>query len=563
MGPVSLELKPDRLLLDSNFDGYKLSLQEIPTFRKKLDVPIDPSHLTTSQYSLLHTKLFGLHNHLFGDPFEHSQAVYFVDKDLNVRKTYIDDFGNEMIGPLTVWKIPSVRARNPGDYGITLKFPSANLAVLSDGLGVLYILSTGDRTDDSDFVQLYSGEVIACREQGFVVSDAAYRDEKKELHVLLLHIAEDSKDRFVSVVHWVTFQEGTADDKVTWNQTNLRQLKTKGEIQYLYLEEGCENVYVISDSEVRFVLNSEYPIAEQAGDEDTSYKWSQSDEEVSVKFVLPERPNKELVFVAVEPKKIDVRYDAKVLLSGALAGTVDPSLMTWTIENVNSLEISLTKSAQKIFWPELVLGNGRGEYVARSSNFDQMSEAAPQQGATFNSQQIEECDFESDKAFTFQRINRLTNECTHKIHLGSHQVLLTCRSSPPLPPAVGTRHDVDVCLWQPRGTGPNFEVKHVGTLLAFGYVQASKQNRKFTGCSPDTNYCFVSESTGHIFIYKQNRPLVSSELRHRGSGQRFKSVAQQQVLNLANQQILGVLASDAHLFVLGEDFITAFKVGNE
>lgn len=95
----------------------------------------------------------------------------------------------------------------------------------------------------------------------------------------------------------------------------------------------------------------------------------------------------------------------------------------------------------------------------------------PQCGTTFTSQQVEECDFETDKTVTFERLSGLNNNVTHKIHLGSHQVLLTVNLNSDLPPALGIRHDVDVCLWQPQGCGNDFSISHEGTLLAFGYVQ--------------------------------------------------------------------------------------------
>lgn len=60
---------------------------------------------------------------------------------------------------------------------------------------------------------------------------------------------------------------------------------------------------------------------------------------------------------------------------------------------------------------------------------------------------------------------------THKVNLGSHQVLLTVRLNKDLPLAMGIRHDVDMCLWQPQGRGDDFSITHEGTLLAMSYVQ--------------------------------------------------------------------------------------------
>lgn len=94
-----------------------------------------------------------------------------------------------------------------------------------------------------------------------------------------------------------------------------------------------------------------------------------------------------------------------------------------------------------------------------------------QGGTTFNSQEVEDCDFENDKTVIFERINGNTNKTTHKINLGSHQVLMTAKLHRGLPPAMGIRYDVDICLWQPDGGKDDMSVTHEGTLLALGYVQ--------------------------------------------------------------------------------------------
>lgn len=67
-----------------------------------------------------------------------------------------------------------------------------------------------------------------------------------------------------------------------------------------------------------------------------------------------------------------------------------------------------------------------------------------------------------------------THEVTHRICLGTHPVLMTVKLFDNLPPSLGFRHDVDICLWQPLGEQQDWHLEHKGTLLAFGYVQVSK-----------------------------------------------------------------------------------------
>ncbi|XP_050301405.1 nudC domain-containing protein 1 isoform X1 [Anthonomus grandis grandis] len=571
MSLKTLELKPDRLLMDSNFDGYKLSLDDLNVSKKTLEIPIDRTVLASSQYGLLHAKLFGLHNSLFGDRFDNFTSVYFVDQQFKMQKIYVDPDTNQLVDPIEVFTIPKLRERTKGDYNTTLCFASPAYAVCSDGMGTLLILATRDKKDDDTFELLYSEKVLD-NQQGYVISDAMYNKDTSQLHVLLLNIEEDALNRFVSVIHWLTFkQEENVDGNKSWGQVALRQLKTRGEVQYLHLEKNGDHIYVVSENNIEFVLNSEHPIQDEpSNNSEKIYQWSQNIEEITVKVSLPKNAQKNLVKVLCERSMLKVSYNDETLVSGELEGFIDASLMTWELNAEQLLIIELHKVEGGPFWTELIKGDTRGTYVLDTCIIDQANETLqkytsenteiPPTGTTFNSQQIEECDFETDKSEIFDRISGVTNETTHRIHLGSHQVILSPYITSEWPPALGIRHDVDVCIWQPLLEGDNFTCKHEGTLLAFGYVQASKTNRKFVTCSPNLNYAVVSESAGHIFIYRQNRPLLSSELRHRSSGRRVKSMAQQQVFNLPNQEILGLFANNTHLFILGENFVISLSI---
>lgn len=56
--------------------------------------------------------------------------------------------------------------------------------------------------------------------------------------------------------------------------------------------------------------------------------------------------------------------------------------------------------------------------------------------------------------------------------MGTNHVILTVQVHEGLAPALGLRHDVDVCLYQPyKDSSNDWQLKHEGTLLAFGYVQ--------------------------------------------------------------------------------------------
>ncbi|KAG5887854.1 hypothetical protein JTB14_005620 [Gonioctena quinquepunctata] len=571
MAATMIELKPNRLLLDSNFDGYKLSLEEIPSNKREFSNQVDRVLLNTSQYSLLHAKLFGFHNFLTGDGFDENDSVYFFDTEWNLCKTYIDPICDELIDPIVIWRLPRNRERKAGDYNVSLKFLSASTAVIGDGTGVLYIVDTGSRNDDDPFSVCFSDEV-AGQDEAFVIVDAVTKvnaKEIEEIHSLLVSVEQNSEtEKFSTILHWITFSK--VDD--AWRQEAIRQVKTRGFIQYAHLERDCGSIYMICDSECKVISNSDFPIETektQIESKEKVYSWSQNIEDITVRITLPADAKKELINVATESLKIEVKYDDGRLMGGDLYQKIETDMTTWTLEQ-NVLEVVLNKSETGSMWPELIKDDQSGEHVVdtciaeqvheRLSHLCSDNEALPQSGTTFNSQQVEECDFEGDKSVTFVRLSGTTNKVTHRINLGSHQVLVTSQLSRELPAALGIRHDVDICLWQPQGSGDDFSITHEGTLLAIGYVQASKQNKKFTACPPNLSYTAICETSGHLFIYKQNKSVSSGEVRNRSTGRRICNVAQQQVVNISSEEVLGIFPSNKSLFLLYEKNIVVLKV---
>ena len=93
---------------------------------------------------------------------------------------------------------------------------------------------------------------------------------------------------------------------------------------------------------------------------------------------------------------------------------------------------------------------------------------------------------------------------------------------------------------------------HVESFAALGYVQASKQQRKFTVCSSDMTYAVIIDRIRHLYIYRQPSDIAQGcELRNRTTGQRVKTVAKQQVITLqdTSEEIIGAFATSKTIFV--------------
>ena len=77
------ELRPKKDLLDSTFEGYKLSLDSLPVYKHEVPVAVEHLKPNDEQFSFQHVKTFGLHNHLIDDPWN-EEIAFFISKDLQI-----------------------------------------------------------------------------------------------------------------------------------------------------------------------------------------------------------------------------------------------------------------------------------------------------------------------------------------------------------------------------------------------------------------------------------------------------------------------------------------------
>ena len=138
--------------------------------------------------------------------------------------------------------------------------------------------------------------------------------------------------------------------------------------------------------------------------------------------------------------------------------------------------------------------------------------------------------------------------------LSGRQLIFVSQAVSGHPPYFALRHDVDAVIWLPSSTSsesPNDHPwTHVNTFNALGYVQASKENRKFTTCPANLKFVAISDCTRHVFVYLQPpngfRDNAALEFVHTLS---------------EKSDILGLAASDDGLvFVLTSNTLIALKI---
>ena len=503
-----LKLARDRDLIDPNFGGYKLSLDPVASSKVALGLSRvrrvqiflmklfsgsgrGPKHQQPDpgQYSFLHTKLFGEHNHLVGDPW--GEAVYWVGEGGAVLRG----------GGGEVWQLPvgDGELGEEGVYNPGLVFIGAREAALSDGRGMLYVVDTGARGEEGGerWQSVFQGDVCG-RARPFVVVGGGEGGEGGEREVVLQYVeqrervegrlpAKEGKSEFLNCLEWVSLGSGEGGLRME----RVRRVATQGGINCVGIVrgEGGEARLVLSvEKKAAIVFDSMNPaIAEEeeeaevpaaAGAEVPVFYWSQlGGEDLEVWLYVGELVRSQ-VKVILEGRSLVAQVRGVEVLRGELCGEAEQDTWSWSLEG-GKLSILLCKGSPGP-WPSLWggVGGSRGEQVTEGSEDNHLAHlttdsplvgALPSQepGQGFNSEELEAC----DSCETEDRVLWLGGGEEGVASLEGRQHLLTLPSLGSSLPQLCSRHDVDGLVWRLQGGG----AEHVATFPALGYVQVSSQ----------------------------------------------------------------------------------------
>ncbi|XP_063374095.1 nudC domain-containing protein 1 [Cydia amplana] len=571
--PSSLvDLRPDRRLLDHEFEGYKLNLQALPHYSHELTSRVDRVFPDDVQYSFIHAKLFALHNHLVADKWDYTHSFYYIDKKQQVRHISFDN-ANLTFQNTVVYDVPAHVERKSGHFNLCLSFPSSTLALVSDGTGYLHIVDTRARSRPAERNaqwQTQQSSLILGEDKYFIIVDSRIV-EKNNIEILhcLLQSVEQNEAQFDSVLTWVTFKFDEVNS--TWCQMSFRQVQGKGIVHYAALESLCSAIYVASDHPFKFTKDSEKEIVEKKEEIKTIlYTWLQTSEDITITLKLEDNFDQKLFRVDVGPLEVKISYGGKEFVSGRLRNRVDSELTTWNVQDNGQVNVLLTKS-DSMLWDNLIEGgDNKGEQIMDESLIEEAhcrlshlcSEtevtSVEQSAPGLSTQELEECDAASEEDTVLVRLD-INHETTHRVPLSVNRYLFSLTIDPQQSPAIVLRHDVDACIWQPYPADNRPFLIHEGTLMAFGYIQSSKTNRKFITCPPNLSYGVVCESSRHIFVYQHRN---GGQLRNRSGGvNRLVKVGQQNVFNVERfGEVVGIEATNDYLFVLTESSLVAIGI---
>ncbi|XP_017089126.2 nudC domain-containing protein 1 [Drosophila bipectinata] len=540
-----VELRMDRSLLCPNFDGYKLSFDPVPVLRQNFDS--NPFRLEphVNQYSMLHLELFAKHNLLWCDPWMR-YASYFMNEKHQLVQCVYDPQSGRTRGQRVVFTLDRMDhgdgyAHVPGDYNYSGIFVSERYLVICDGINTFHLIDTGDRSrTGNDMWQRISRTPVdnGLDHRGQVLYDARLDmvQERKQISLVAAHVGHrhtDATQTRRNTVHYndLTWGRWTLSPRSDeWSYTVCQKLETIGSVLYCAFEPRAESLIIASTRDVQTPAQREaaeaaavppepvIPFQNGADPAAVNFSWAQADDELSIRFPLDGEVRRPDFQIRCTASTVHVEHLGRVLIAGTLFGRVDNELTTWSF---GPNKLTLIKQ-EPLRWPRLFIEEGTGP---DESDMDADAEEAdplpdPQLPIPNLEDPVEECDvpFE-DEEIKMVRFNLPAGCITHTIFMGSTPLLFNTTLRAGFPPAFSTRQGVDAALWlqmyQP--TRPDeWNVRHEGQLHAFGYVQASKAERKYTVCCPNMEFVAICESYRHVLVYRARHDNAEGLRRRNG-----------------------------------------------
>lgn len=529
---LNSELRPRRELINSNFEGYKLSLEKLPVEKILLENDVATFSTKENEIGFLNYALHAQHSSLFINRWNNS--IYWFD--LHTDGAYYLSRINCKTNAIQQLRQVDVKSRNVLP---TVHFP----------LEEMYVVSTGD----GDF-SLYT-------EDTHMFTMTLPNIEDNAGTILVNDVQCDSSSNILYIAY--TFvRVGESKCAIV---ISAKFDATKGELISLdEFESAAVPSYVAISTDFSIVMAADRLIKHECDKVEKSkpkkvlYKWRQSLSDVVVFLEFESPVTKAEVDITIAKSDLTVQIrDLKI--AGKLFQPIDPEESTWTISD-GGVEILLAKVVER-GWSQ-VLGNGldndQGEELFNEEFVSQVHQSLghlttdhplPEEAAkpTVDSNMYEECDRTSE----FERVvfRFSDGEWTHKASLSANQILYWTHVNGK-EKCLATRNDVDCCLWSPDGNSPKSPLQHVATFDAVGYIHAGKREIAYIQSPPNHSYSIIVEHRRRAMIYRKACALNSS-LRNRTSGKRTETIGRQQLINLdADGTFLGVQCTDEYVFLL-------------
>ncbi|XP_076294331.1 nudC domain-containing protein 1 isoform X1 [Lasioglossum baleicum] len=541
-----IELRPNKNLTNSKFEKYQFCNDEIPVATEiDLNADVRRLELTLNRDSLLETHLFAFHNHLFKNPYDAS--CWYIDDNWMVWRLGEDG---------TLEQLHRIHNTNANIenilYNPSIVFASNNIVVISDGGDCINILSV-------EYKEHIKVIPLSETEPG-VILDARYVNETSTVIVALCNIKNIGEKKFTNLLLLTYILKSEEDTLKSIEFSHKEFLKINGAIEYIRIEDNgryfhsiCQDYITFQCPKVQELVDSKDELETLSKIKIPRYCWSQDEDSLTIWIKVDKEQQKDIK-VHVTPLDLSVTLNGIALVQGQSQHRLDENLTTWKYED-DTFKLELFKHESGLIWSELIKGDTGGEHLPNAAlaaeihsrlahlctdQTDNKQDGQPCIG--FNSEQLEECDLEG-KDNLLQRIDLVTQKNTYLAMLGTNNhVLFTYKTKSGQ--AICLRHDNDSCLWvSGEADDTKWDIEHYYTFPGFGYVEASKSNKKFCVSPDNGSYVAILEHTRYIFLYK--RPELTAQ------------VEKQWIVDLGTDSlpIMGATATNKYLIVLTKNKI--------
>uniref|UniRef100_A0AC34GNL0 NudC domain-containing protein 1 n=1 Tax=Panagrolaimus sp. ES5 TaxID=591445 RepID=A0AC34GNL0_9BILA len=554
-----ISIRPNRDLLNANFDKYILSTQHIPLFKKVFDQKVQVAEPSNAQWSRHELKLFSLVNPLILDLYHSGNSIssfIFLSTDKNVLRICYnyDNLTFNECQTITL-NPPLIHAEKTSENSLPVSFlfGSEKFIFVSNGNGNLFLYKSDINglteewtiingfTLKEDSYELQEG----CNDTGvpFILGDIRkVNDTRFELALLSVYKQSEEQRKggsaFANAIYWMSL-EITDTCKIV----HSRCYHTIGNLEFVTFSTVGDEIIILAAKEPQIVFDSNNEIKAKivSAEEKAApvYTWTQSHDEITVTFNLNALTAKDDIKVTFQTNHISISNKDLELLDGILFGEIVPDDCTWTIQKVNDntvvnsvLEVTLHKKVPTA-WLHLIPTDHHGQEIINGEAVDAKplhDHVAP---TSANLDQLEEVDENNDEINFLFWINEKKQSIARMANLSFHKLIFVQQFLPNKPLDICIREDVDGVVYSLENMNES-KLEHYLTLDAFGYIQAGKSSRRFSTCAPNGSYSAIVDGRNHAYIYLKASTVSDTELRNTKTRKAVPTVARQHVISLAS-----------------------------
>lgn len=523
----------DRSLIDKDFDRYVLATDGISKRAASLSaptlIPLDAGQSTRKAQweSRAH------YNALIADPFLCSSfgasVAYFVDTEYQLMQVVGRKADN-----VEIEKLFSFPRLTPRQENVSIQVAGKGLVVYCDGHGTLHFLKAENDQKGAKWALVHE-----CAPWGVVpllLLGAFYDEQSKRIHVV---VAEPLSGNEADGAFRVSLIDAilAAAAKDTMEIDNERV-----EVQHMTME-----IAVVSDLPAYVSLRGPEVVLLVQGShqllmELVSKKKTETSVEEATSTTGKSPPHK-------RPHGEDVLDDDEMamLLSklpragigfhGEISKPKEPNELA-SIDFNTPLSERFHKSSTPFSSVDVPL-HGAPDISTRyrresiGSQHDRVLEIPTAESILSG---FEECDSEdpNDKA-TLLLINLEQKVVQQQLDIDCRNFQFLCpgaraNSSSVFKPTLLFRNDVHGLVFELNVASSHLSLRHTATLPAFGFVQASKQEKKFMSFHPTGSLACIGEFERRVYVY-QGRSSEEEGKSH---------TRQQHVVEIGDQQLLGM-----------------------